>query len=111
MRSGGVDCSRMLAMAWSTNGASIVVAMIAVYIASFPQSQTAQPNPVLKMMGIAHKVQSVYTVVIPAIPGDVHLHEALDSIEAQVETFAVIDLDSALDDIRAEVRSIKDEML
>ena len=35
------------------------------------------------MMGIAHKVQSVYTVVIPAIPGDVHLHEALDSIEAQ----------------------------
>lgn len=35
----------------------------------------------------------------------------LDSIEAQVETFAVIDLDSALDDVRAEVRSIKDEML
>ena len=29
----------------------------------------------------------------------------------QVETFAVIDLDSALDDVRAEVRSIKDEML
>ena len=35
----------------------------------------------------------------------------LDSIEAQVETFAIIDLDSALDDVRAEVRSIKDEML
>ena len=35
----------------------------------------------------------------------------LDSIEAQVETFAVVDLDSALDDVRAEVRSIKDEML
>ena len=42
------------------------------------------------------------------------LHEIeirLDSIEAQVETFAVIDLDSALDDVLAEVRSIKDEML
>ncbi len=42
------------------------------------------------------------------------LHEIeirLDSIEAQVETFAVIDLDSALDEVRAEVRSIKDEML
>ena len=42
------------------------------------------------------------------------LHEIevrLDSIEAQVETFAIIDLDSALDDVRAEVRSIKDEML
>ena len=42
------------------------------------------------------------------------LHEIevrLDSIEAQVETFAVIDLDQALDDVRAEVRSIKDEML
>ena len=35
----------------------------------------------------------------------------LDSLEAQVETFAVVDLDQALDDVRAEVRSIKDEML
>ena len=42
------------------------------------------------------------------------LHEIevrLDSIEAQVETFAVVDLDQALNDVRAEVRSIKDEML
>lgn len=39
------------------------------------------------------------------------IESRLDSIEAQVETFAVIDLDSALDDVRAEVRSIKDEML
>jgi len=39
------------------------------------------------------------------------IESRLDSIEAQVETFAVIDLDSALDEVRAEVRSIKDEML
>lgn len=35
----------------------------------------------------------------------------LDSLEASVETFGTIDLDSALQDIRAEVRTIKDEML
>ncbi len=35
----------------------------------------------------------------------------LDSLEASVETFSTIDLDQALDDVRAEVRSIKDEML
>jgi len=35
----------------------------------------------------------------------------LDSIEAQVEMFGTVDLDSALRDMRAEVRSIKDEML
>ncbi|MFZ9668907.1 MAG: hypothetical protein ACO3CR_03535 [Solirubrobacterales bacterium] len=35
----------------------------------------------------------------------------LDSLEASVETFGTVDLDQALDDIRAEVRSIKDEML
>lgn len=35
----------------------------------------------------------------------------LDSLEASVETFSTIDLDQALDDVRAEVQSIKDEML
>ena len=46
------------------------------------------------------------------ILGRLHEIEArLDSIEAQVETFAVVDLDQALNDVRAEVRSIKDEML
>ena len=35
----------------------------------------------------------------------------LDSLEASVETFSTIDLDQTLDDVRAEVRSIKDEML
>ena len=35
----------------------------------------------------------------------------LDSLEASVETFSTIDLDQALDDVRVEVQSIKDEML
>ena len=35
----------------------------------------------------------------------------LDSLEASVEMFSTIDLDQALDDVRAEVRSIKGEML
>jgi division protein CdvB (Snf7/Vps24/ESCRT-III family) len=35
----------------------------------------------------------------------------LDTLEDQLDMASVADIDGALDDVRAEVRSIKDEML
>jgi hypothetical protein len=35
----------------------------------------------------------------------------IDTLEAQIDMASVADIDGALDEVRAEVRSIKDEML
>lgn len=54
------------------------------------------------------RITGLLEVMIARLEG---IETRIDTLEAQIDMASVADIDGALDEVRAEVRSIKDEML
>ena len=54
------------------------------------------------------RITGLLEVVLARLQG---IETRIDALEDQLEMAAIADVDGALDEVRAEVRSIKDEML
>jgi division protein CdvB (Snf7/Vps24/ESCRT-III family) len=54
------------------------------------------------------RITGLLEVMIARLEG---IETRIDTLEAQIDMASVADIDGTLDEVRAEVRSIKDEML